>query len=534
MQLPVARLTGLPSEGTLRGDFTYKLIQDADIANVALEHSLWTGAVLRNCKFTNVSFARSDFAGTRFVDCKFIRCNFEPDEFRSCFMTRVCFEGCALSGINCVGTEFDTCTFEGCDMRRTAVRECQFRKCQFDDISFAGSSTTLNRYDQSQFNRVTFGDATILFLIFRECRFQNCAINAETLGYTFGLTLADLGDFDLIYLGEEQERPEDVDLLSVLVDTYRARRWALGVCLLELNFHLAAPYLALRTFAHHLARDVAAEPRLEWDELLFVCFVLEDLAARDELPFLAAWEINAAVAAAMQAVEQSRHGFGGLVPSAGNIAWRLGRLSQNRLADVLADISYSPDETATLTLTMTERPTIGLPEAIPAELFSNAGGARSEMRLVRASEGSWVEVWQISAGALVSLKLGLALVDSTWEQATKLWTRTKSAGTTIKGWVKKDAVVAAASAALPAPGVLALPSAPDLPASPALDLTSVAAAVERATADLRVITDMDREAMLRLDIAVKRLSLLGDQNVRRLLEYGAPNLMSIAISPAQG
>src|SRR6202012_45073 len=98
--------SALPETGPLRADFTYKLVENVNLSDRSLERSMWTGAVLRNCRFRNVSFARSDFAGAKFVDCEFIECDFEPDELRSCFLTRTNFVACKLVGLHCISSQW--------------------------------------------------------------------------------------------------------------------------------------------------------------------------------------------------------------------------------------------------------------------------------------------------------------------------------------------------------------------------------------------------------------------------------------------
>lgn len=524
--VPIDKAELLPIDGRLRGDFTYRIIENLSLSDMALEQSLWTGAILRNCIFKNVSFARSDFAGTRFMDCEFIECNFEPDELRSCVLTRVRFIDCNLAGIQCMSTQLLECHFLRCDMRRCVIRESQFRNCTMEDIPFNRCGVTLNHFSECCFSRVVFADGTILFLLFDGCSFDNCTMNTETIGHTFGLKLADLNGFNLIYLGEDQERPTGQDLLPALLETYEARRWLLGACLLKINFELEPTYVALRQYARTLIDSISLGLRIDWDELTFLCMVLELLNDRDLLPFLGIWELNGAVNSIIAALEREQPEFAALVPTANNLAWRMHRLAIARMTEV-AGILKAPEDSgeAMVSITLSRPSANPLQELIPEELIAASGTSRQDFHLIRAWSGSWHELWQLGLAALGAVNLALVLVDTSWERAAKLWKRSEPGRKALrklrKGAVETDD---GAEKALPPearPAETALASAVDLP--------TVAAAVERATADLRAITEADREALLRLDIAVRRLALLSDPFVRRLLDYGAPNLQELSI-----
>jgi uncharacterized protein YjbI with pentapeptide repeats len=515
----------LPAAGKLRGDFSYRIIENVVLSHRRLEHSLWTGAVLRGCKFADVSFDRGDFAGTKFIDCEFIRCSFEPDELRSCTLHRVRFVDCALVGVQCVSSQFQGCEFIRCDLSRSVIRECQFADSVFEDVPFRSCSVTLNHYSRSTFRKVFFADATILFLIFEDCEFDDCVMNAETVGYTFGLSIEHLESLELVYLGESQPRPTEGALLPALLESYDARGWILGICLLKINFGIEATYLALREFANRLGEIVAREPRVDWDELAFLSMVLEQLQERQELPFLGIWEVHTAVTSALVAMEREQSGFATLLPAANTVAWRLRRLAVQRMTEVshevIAGSGRKPE--IELHLALVRQPGVRLDEAIPSELKLVAGANDSDFRLVRSWEGSWFEFWQLSLAALGALNVTLVLVDTSWERATKIWKRAKAARTALKKRSKSGSINESTKTDLAAADA----SARTL--SGAIDLPTVATAVENATAELRVISQMDREALLRLDLAVQRMRLLSDPVVRQLLEYAAPALRGVEL-----
>jgi hypothetical protein len=351
-------------------------------------------------------------------------------------------------------------------------------------------------------------------------------MNAETVGHTFGLSIEHLDSFELVYLGERQPRPTEGALLPALLESYEARGWILGICLLKINFGIEATYLALREFANRLVDIVEREPRVDWDELAFLAMVLEQLQEREKLPFLGIWDIQTAVASTLAAMEREQSGFATLLPAANAIAWRLRRLAIQRMTEVSQEVipgrGGKPD--IELRLALVRHPAVRLDEAIPPDLKLVAGASDSDFRLVRSWEGSWYEIWQLSLAALGALNVTLVLVDTSWERATKIWKRAKAARTALKKKSKSDGLSDSAKTDVT---VVDAPAAPTL--SGAIDLPTVATAVERATAELRVISQMDREALLRLDLAVQRMRLLSDPVVRHLLEYATPALRSVEL-----
>jgi hypothetical protein len=66
---------------------------------------------------------------------------------------------------------------------------------------------TLSDFRESRFQDVNLGDCTALFLFFENCRFDRCYINAESIGFSYGLSSENLNSLQLIYLGRKQRNP---------------------------------------------------------------------------------------------------------------------------------------------------------------------------------------------------------------------------------------------------------------------------------------------------------------------------------------
>jgi hypothetical protein len=503
----------LPATGALRGDFTYKFVQDLELKDRSLAHSLWTGAVLKNCRFVNVDFSRGDFAGAKLVDCGFNNCNFESNELRSCFLNRVSFQGCNMMGLNCVSSQFVECTILDSDLDHATFRESQLTRCDIKNTRFHRSSVTLNQFRDCLFKGILFGDATIQFLLFDCCRFENCGINAETIGYTLGLSRGDLQAFRLVYLGSEQSRPDDIELLDALRQTYVARHWYLCVCLLDINFGLRSTYLALRLYSRTLLRDVEAAPRAELDELLFLTLVMEHLDAQGALPFLGSWEIQNAVTKAFSIIDRAQPDFVTFFPAATVISSRLNQLRKKLLLVTLDQVRRLQQRSGRieLYLRLVTRPEGPLNRVIPIEYFRVCGGQIKDLELKSAEVGSWVEIWRMSLECFLAVYLVLGTLDKTWQHIANLITHGKTVVHFFRGRAEET---------VPANIERADPSrelANSLRA--AFETPTVAGMVDRAKADLALLPPADDHAITLLDFAVKRLTDEESKELRLFLQY---------------
>jgi hypothetical protein len=173
----------------------------------------------------------------------------------------------------------------------SSVREATFSSCSFSNCDLSRASITLNRFSACGFSATDFANCTALFIFFDDCSFQSCRINAESLGFTYGLSRDDLGSIELIHLGEKQEKP-DGELIEALVSTYATRHWYIGAAALALNFQLEAPVIVIFRLSKQLSSYIAEAARTDWDELQFFTRVLSRLFDEERLPFAALWSFS--------------------------------------------------------------------------------------------------------------------------------------------------------------------------------------------------------------------------------------------------
>lgn len=400
-----------------RQDFTYKKLTGLELSGSNFRQSLFIGAIFQRCRFVSVCFDRCDFSGVKFVDCVFEKCTFVPDEIRSCVLNRCTFRDCNFRGSQWIRVQSEECNFDNCDFREASIRECEFHACSFSGCRLKRSSLTLDDFRNSQFKLVNLGDCTALFLFFTECDFTKCHINAETLGFTYGLTPANLESLELVHLGRKQRKPKGTDIIGSLIATYWDRRWYIGACILELNFNYSTPLISIRRAIASI--DAAARGGVisDWDELRFFLRVLRRIHGEQRLPLLGLWLFVTVLHRISDISQAELH-----MANTPSLAEPVLVDASNLLLAILDEIApiltlASSSEQVRLSLTLSERPQAPLSELIPGEVFRAFGP--SNVTLVGARPGSWIEYWQMGLAALAAIQISFVAVNGVMAQMLK-------------------------------------------------------------------------------------------------------------------
>jgi hypothetical protein len=255
------------------------------------------------------------------------------------------------------------------------------------------------------------------------------------------------------------------------------------------------------------------EPRIEWDEITFLVSVFERMSADEKLPFLALWEMQAAVSVMWSRLSAAIPSFGTFAPAANSVLWRLKALADSALERLLSH-SAALQEPVEARLVMRDRPSVALVELVIA-----VGGDANEVKLISAEAGSWIEIWQLGLAAFGAIHLTMATIDTTWEHSTSIYKRLQNAAKSLKR--KSDTK----------PESLGASGKRDVAAVP--DLTSVASAVELVVRNARSMSEIDPAAVARLDTAVRQLMVMSDKDLQALLAYAHPNLEHLELKPVR-
>src|SRR5205807_979092 len=123
------------------------------------------------------------------------------------------------------------------------------------------------------------------------CETADVTVSAESIGGIFGITREQLGQFKLSYLGEQEQIPEETDLVDAIYQQYQQRKWYIGQLVLNLNFDLVS---TLAAFDEYLALSYKRFRELGFvkgEELDFVGNIVEELAALNRLPLLSVFSL---------------------------------------------------------------------------------------------------------------------------------------------------------------------------------------------------------------------------------------------------
>lgn len=404
-----------------RLDLTYRKISNLTVAGKSLELSLFTGTILEKCHFERVNFDRCDFAGTKFVDCTFVDCSFIPVEVRSCFLSGCTFRSCDLRGSQWTSTLTNDTTFDSCDFREATIRETVFSNSKLLKCNFSRNSITLDRFNGCLFSEIDFGDCTALFLFFDKCEFDRCRFSTECVGYTFGLSLEAIQSSELTYLSQSQAKPTEGDLVDALIANYLERHWFAGACALELNFRRLSPFISLRNFVSRIGPEAAQHKRVDWDELQFLTLILQRLRTENRLPLLGIWPLYKLVNEFCATLQQEFPASGNFTSAPELVLGRLEKLLDEMLQE-LSELSVDttiPNVQLEMECHFKYRPRTPVDRLLPGRLFTIYGAARSELTLLSSKEGSWIEVWQVSAGAFAAIQTSLVAVNGMIGQLIK-------------------------------------------------------------------------------------------------------------------
>jgi len=374
--------------------------------------SLFTGAVLEECHFRNINFDRCDFAGTKFVNCTFDHCTLVPAEVRSCFLNGCKFSDCNLDGSQWAATQVERSDFVRCSFVSATIRETVYVDTTFSQCDFTKGSITLNKFAACKFDGIDLGDCTALFLFFDHCDFEHSRFSIECVGYTYGLTLKNLDSCSLTYLGTPISTRGDKQLVAMLLENYLDRHWYVGACALELNFRKLPPANSLRLLTRRLEPDIVHNKRMDWDELQFLSLVLQRLNGEGRLPLVGIWPVFHLVDGAYSTLQEEFPESRSFSSAPELVLRRLEHLlneSINALAALIPNTSTT-NEILRLELHLDAKPAYALDKLIPASLWSIFGSS-TDIALVSAREGSWIEVWQLTASVFATAQVALVAVN---------------------------------------------------------------------------------------------------------------------------
>jgi uncharacterized protein YjbI with pentapeptide repeats len=412
-----------------RADLTYRLIENLVLNDISLHRSLFTGSLLRNCAFTNVDFSRCDLDGIKVENCTFANCDLDGAELRSSS-----FSSCIFEATQLVNTHILDCSFLGCQFLRSPltnsnISQTSFLSGRIQETSLEKTSCTLNRFEGVHLEDMILGNCTFLYAIMRGCSFKNVTVAAECVGMIYGLRRVDLAEFNFIYLGDEQAVPPDGNLVELLIELYRSRRWWIGHLVLQLNFQVTSPVFAIREFSGTLFSNLHRGLLVKTDELEFLSRVLQDLRVDQRLPFLNVIEIVEATSGILPRMSQGVQRD----PRTEDAVARFSSSVFMMMNDMLEEFAFrrlqlheqEPDSIIQLTATFQERPEISFSNLLDELGKFSMFPITVRTRQITTRAGSFIEVILTTLFTVLAAQIFLFLANGCVIQATELKSRLK-------------------------------------------------------------------------------------------------------------
>lgn len=277
---------------------------------------------------------------------------------------------------------------------------------------------------------MSLGDCTFMYVVLRNTRFERIAINAESLGAILGVTRNQLLDSRLVYLGQEQPIPAADDLVKLVSEQYRLRKWYWGELVLALNYDLQSTIGAFDSYLKKAHVQFLQLSFVRGDELAFVGDILDELAFLNRLSLLTTVAIKQWCESLELALRPSTpQGTSGSVDSLRSLATKAAFLTAQLLDRVEHDLSpalaSACDESIYLRATFEARPNVRLTDLLNSLTTQTTLEIAHASAFMHEETGSYIEVVYTTIFSVVALQVLLYLINGCIIQITELKQRIK-------------------------------------------------------------------------------------------------------------
>jgi hypothetical protein len=403
---------------------SYRCIEGLVVSDADLFQSLFGGAILRDCQFTNVVFARSDLNGTRVERCTFIDCDLTSCDIRFANFSNTTFVRCRLEGALVHQCSFSKVGFEECSFENGVHDGNVFEQCSIRRCTVYRSSHINNKAFATHYEGIPFEQGSLMYCVARDCTFIDCSIGIESVGMVFGLTRDVLERLSYYFPGESEPRQLGEAVPEVIMQEYAVRGWAIGLAILKMNLGFTSIAYAVKEYFDFLLRsdtDILHPPR---EELSFVVDVFDELAHDQKLPLLCCWDALRYFTVARRVMSQSSQAAVRESSSVGLLLTRIEMLTSGLLK--LLERSVSPLERSMdgtpmlLELTFDKRPKIDAVDLIREATTAANFPCDLQPRLLQTRRGSHIETLALCGSSLIALRLVLMAANGCLLELVKL------------------------------------------------------------------------------------------------------------------
>lgn len=406
-----------------RSDISYHFFDGVELDNIVSRQSLFHGVLFRNCIIRDCDFSRCDFEGARFESCELLNVSFETADVRSTNFGKSKLISCTMRSSACADNIYKDCIIENCEFEDASVMRCNFYNCDIQNLKNRMASWLHTTFVKSNLKQLSFTDCTASYTIYDNCTFKDVVINADALGLSFGLSAADLENLKFGFLGRTYDTGHSPSPNEFL-EEYQRRGWYFQSHILTLNFAPERKLGILLALLNQFADHTSSKSGIKRDDVEFLFRVMNHLKTKHQLPYAAALFAHDVFSkifteASEFTIEASVSEFG--FQQAFYLA---SEMYQDLVRATSAINDDVPDQVVEATLTYASKPDISTITYLNC-VRSITNQENKSAKLIEARQGSWIEIIQLTLGALFALYAALYLVNGCLVQMTMVRARTK-------------------------------------------------------------------------------------------------------------
>ena len=380
--------------------FHFTLIENILIENLKSIQSIFVGVVFRNCTIVKCDFSRCDFEGVSFENCNIKDTSFNDTDIRTVNFTKSRILTCSFQNSTCLDNYFIRCILNNCTFNGSTVSRCSFDNSILNKITETQISTWLHaKFNKCSIRYTNFFDCTFSYGIFKNCKLKNMALNADSLGLTFGLTLENLTKINYGFLGSKFEEDIDINIQNFL-KSYHEQGWGIQFYILSINLYQSTKinlFINLFKFIHEQIQYKVGPTK---DDLEFVHNIMIELYKKSSLPFCAVLEIKNSLLDIQESFIQNE--LINIVHQ--NLLLLSTNMSDKLLNHITPLLKINANNHIKVEFVFSEKPIISIIKLFSI-LASDTKCILGENRLLGTRKGSWIEILSAPIGNIIALTI---------------------------------------------------------------------------------------------------------------------------------
>lgn len=203
----------------------------------SLDGYVFHGDIANNSLFANTSFTKCDlgslnlnhsdlqscvFTESRIAFCDLSKCDIRTIVAENCVLESVSFDESVLCGC-----EFRSCLLRNCTFKGSTIEHCTFENCEIDGYDNEHGSAILNNFIESDIRNAEFRNVSY-YQVFQNCSFSSTVFELYLLGFSYGLSKANLNEMTLLRMGKAfYGSPEQA--IAAISEIYHERQMWLNI-----------------------------------------------------------------------------------------------------------------------------------------------------------------------------------------------------------------------------------------------------------------------------------------------------------------